>query len=60
MTGLDQVAYAAYGQSTGGYNFRGDPMPEWEDLPPEIQAAWQAAAAAVADKVLSEFGPVPG
>lgn len=41
---LAQGAYAAYGQSTGGRNFRGDPMPEWDDLPEAIRTAWQAAA----------------
>lgn len=41
---LAQGAYAAYGQSTGGRNFRGEPMPDWDDLPDGIRIAWQAAA----------------
>jgi hypothetical protein len=44
---LAKVAYEAYGNSTGGFNFRGEPMPTWDDLPEEICAAWAAAVAAV-------------
>ena len=42
-----QQAYAAYSASTGNKNFRGEEMPAWEELPPAIQAAWNAAADAV-------------
>lgn len=42
-----QAAYAAYGQTTGGLNFRGEPMPTWDGLGDTIQQAWIAAAAAV-------------
>lgn len=45
---LAQVAYAAYGESTGGKTFDGRPMPEWDDLGEGIQRAWREAAAAVA------------
>ncbi|WP_030236932.1 hypothetical protein [Streptomyces sp. NRRL S-350] len=41
------LAYAAYGNATGGRNFLGDPMPAWGDLPEAIQRAWGAAAAAI-------------
>ncbi len=44
---LAQLAYAAYGAATGGRNFRGDPMPDWDDLGHAIQHAWIAAAGAV-------------
>jgi hypothetical protein len=44
---LARAAYAAYGESTGGRNYRGDPMPEWADLGEAIQQAWIAAATAV-------------
>lgn len=44
---LARMAYAAYGESTGGKNFRGEPMPAWEDLPAAITTAWVAAVAAV-------------
>lgn len=45
---LAKLAYAAYGQSTDFKNYQGNPMPAWADLGPAIQAAWVAAAGAVA------------
>ena len=47
QTRLARVAYQAYGQVTDFKNFRGDPMPDWDDLPEHIQQAWIAAADAV-------------
>jgi len=38
-------AYYAYGAVTDYKNFRGDPMPEWEDLPQNIRDAWKHSAA---------------
>lgn len=46
-TDLAQAAYTAYGQATGGRNFLGDPMPDWDDLGDTIQGAWVAATIAV-------------
>lgn len=46
-----QTAYTAYGDTTGGLNFRGEPMPTWGNLGHKIQAAWVAAAAAVRARV---------
>jgi hypothetical protein len=43
------VAYAAYGSVTGNKNFRGDPMPDWYQLPDKIREAWVKAAQAVID-----------
>jgi len=40
---LARAAYHAYGQVTDFKNFRGDPMPRFEDLGQKIQAAWVAA-----------------
>ena len=37
-------AYHRYGSVTDFKNFRGDPMPAWDALPPKIQEAWVAAA----------------
>lgn len=45
--GLAKGAYHAYGETTGFKNFRGEPMPEWDDLGDTIQRAWIAAASAV-------------
>ncbi|WP_329140867.1 hypothetical protein [Streptomyces sp. NBC_00670] len=50
---LAQVAYAAYGASTSHKNFRGDPMPGWDDLGEAIQTAWTAAALAVQADVVA-------
>lgn len=36
-------AYRAYAASTGNKNFRGEPMPDFENLPEPIRIAWQAA-----------------
>jgi hypothetical protein len=49
-----RAAYAAYGEATGGLNFRGEPMPGWEGLGDTIQGAWIAAAAAVRHRVETE------
>lgn len=46
---LARIAYQAYGDTTDHKNFRGEPMPTWGDLGETIQAAWIAAARAVAD-----------
>lgn len=44
---MAKMAYAAYGQSTGGKNYQGLPMPAWEALGDVIQGAWVAAINAV-------------
>jgi hypothetical protein len=49
---LAQIAYEAYGENRNWKTYDDKPMPKWEDLKPEIQDAWAAAAQAVA----SEFG----
>ena len=36
-------AYRAYAASTGNRNFRGEPMPEFPDLPEPIRRAWLVA-----------------
>ncbi|WAZ20153.1 hypothetical protein STRCI_001252 [Streptomyces cinnabarinus] len=51
-TELAKTAYTAYGRSTGGKNYRGQPMPAWDDLGPSIHSAWEVAAEAIARKVL--------
>ncbi|MNY01330.1 hypothetical protein D3C86_1338580 [compost metagenome] len=52
---LAERAYRAYALTTNWKNFRGDPMPQFADLPEQIQHAWEAAAleaAATADQTL--------
>lgn len=45
---LAREAYDAYGAVTDHKNFRGEPMPAFDDLPPTIKEAWRAAASRVA------------
>lgn len=47
LTNRGQIAYEAYGRVTDHKNYRGEPMPAWDDLPEPIKLAWiQAAVAA--------------
>ena len=48
-TDLAKIAYRAYGETTDFKNFRGEPMPDWDNLGTRIQTAWTNAARAVAD-----------
>ena len=44
-------AYRAYSKSTGNKNFRGEPMPEFKDLPDAIKDAWVDAVQDACDYV---------
>ena len=44
-----RIAYTAYGKVTGFKNFQGNPMPLFEDLPPQIKEAWISAAGTIWD-----------
>lgn len=57
---LAKLAYQAYGESTGGKNFQGNPMPQWEDLGEKIQTAWVAATTAVSNYLVGPAAPRPG
>lgn len=49
---LEQMAiraYVAYGDSTGGVNHLGKPMPHWVELPEKIRQAWRDAVKAVVE-----------
>ena len=49
---LAREAYEAYANHTQWKSLAtGSPLPQWEALPPAIQAAWQVSAAWVAGKV---------
>ena len=52
-------AYAAYAASTGGKNFRGDPMPAFGDLPAAIRVAWEAAVRHAGDCLAVKVGGTP-
>ncbi|MFE5369238.1 hypothetical protein [Streptomyces mirabilis] len=51
-TELGQLAYKAYGGAVNNRNHQGLPLPEWDDLGPQITTAWEVAAEAVARKAL--------
>lgn len=43
-TDLAKAMYLSYGETTEFKNYQGNPMPDWKDLTPKIQGAWEAAA----------------
>lgn len=48
MVDLGRVAYEAYCGNTGWKSLvSGAALPQWDDLKPEIRAAWEVAAEAV-------------
>lgn len=53
---LARLAYAAYGDSTGGKNYQGLPMPAYDALGESIQAAWRSAAGAITRAALAAKG----
>ena len=42
-----RIAYTAYGRKVNFKNYRGEPMPSFDDLPEETRQAWIAAAGVV-------------
>lgn len=44
-----RIAYTAYGKVTDFKNFRGEPMPPFDELPEQIREAWTAAAGTIWD-----------
>lgn len=44
-----RIAYTAYGRKTDFKNFRGEPMPSFDDLPEQIREAWAAASGVIWD-----------
>lgn len=53
---LDELAYEAYRAHTGGVSLAsGQPIPAWDALKPEIQAAWDTSTAAVLTAAINRF-----
>jgi len=50
---IGQIAYEAYANSRSNKAFDWSPLPEWADVKPEIQGAWDAAAKAVAEQAIN-------
>jgi len=53
---LGQIAFDAYNKDRGGINHLGKRTPEWEELPQEIQHAWEAAAKAIVQVCIHKIG----
>lgn len=56
-------AYRAYAASVGNKNFRGEPMPAFDDLPEATRTAWQAVirqatANCIEGRIVSEIEPM--
>lgn len=52
---LAKAAYAAYGAVTDNKNFRGEPMPLFDELTTKIQLAWQAAVGEVVNQLTTQI-----
>jgi hypothetical protein len=44
-----RIAYTAYGRKVNFKNYRGEPMPPFDELGEQIQGAWIAAAGVIWD-----------
>lgn len=44
---LGQIAFEAYSKAMGGKTYDDKTIPHWEDLSPQVQKGWAAAARAV-------------
>lgn len=45
---LGQIAFEAYSKQVGGKTCDNKPIPQWDNLSPEVQRGWEAASQAVA------------
>ena len=48
MKSWGEYAYSVYGDNVGWVNFKGDPMPEYSELPEKIRNAWEAVGRRIA------------
>lgn len=57
VTSYGKVAYERYAQHREWKAFNGNPIPKWEEVQPDIKAAWEEAAKAVheVDRSILEF-----
>ncbi len=49
---LGEIAYNAYCEARDWTGFRGDPLPQWDEVKEEIQNAWEVSANALAEHIL--------
>jgi hypothetical protein len=50
---LGEIAYVAYCDSVGWRSVRGEALPRWTDQSEKLKIAWEAAADAVAVRVIA-------
>ena len=50
---IGKIAYDTYCEHRGWKSFKNEPLPQWEDVQPDIKEGWIKAAVAVRDKVTS-------
>ena len=48
-----KVGYQAYGDTAEWKNYRGDPMPRWDDLGDRIQTCWIMATSAAVNYAIT-------
>jgi len=52
---LAKTMWEAYSRKAGGKAFDGKPLPTWDELGPDRQACWEAAADAAIDKCIEWY-----
>lgn len=57
---LAPVLYQRYIGSSGGLNFRGEPCPNWSDLPEAIRGHWRAVATTALEVARDLYGVEEG
>jgi hypothetical protein len=50
-----EIAYNAYCEARGWKSVRGEPLPKFKEQTPDLQAAWEKAAHAVAIEATIEL-----
>ena len=55
MNRAGRIAYDAYCEARGWQSFNGDPLPPFEQMKPDLQDAWHAAAEAVIRETLADI-----
>jgi hypothetical protein len=55
---LGQVAFEAYAKSMGGKTYDNKPIPEWDNVSPNVRRGWQRAAEAVKQELVYQTASV--
>lgn len=52
---MGQIAFEAYKEAVSGKAYDDTPIPEWDQVKPEIRLAWELAAQRVINQTLKEL-----